>query len=123
MPRSPTTTPRLPGYRQTTLTAFQEVEDNLAALRILEMESGQQHAAVVSAENSLRILNDRYLGGVDTYLVVLIAQQTLLANQRSEADLLRRRVDASALLIKALGGGWQTKDLPSMVALRRGTLF
>jgi NodT family efflux transporter outer membrane factor (OMF) lipoprotein len=111
------------GYRQTTLTAFQQVEDNLAALRILEVESGQQHAAVVSAEKSLRIFNDRYAGGVDTYLAVIIAEQTLLANQRAEADLLRRRMDANVLLIKALGGGWDTGDLPKMSDLRRGPLF
>jgi NodT family efflux transporter outer membrane factor (OMF) lipoprotein len=111
------------GYRQTTLTAFQQVEDNLAALRILEEESSQQHAAVLSAEKSLRIITDRYVGGVGTYLEVIIAQQSLLANQRSDADLLRRRMDASVLLIKALGGGWQAKDLPAMAALRRGPLF
>jgi outer membrane protein TolC len=87
------------------------------------VESGQQHAAVVSAEKSLRIFTDRYTGGVGTYLEIIIAQQSLLANQRSEADLLRRRMDASVLLVKALGGGWNMGELPKMSDLRRGPLF
>ena len=95
------------GYRETTLTAFQQVEDNLAALRILDQESSQQRAAVQSAEEALQLFNNRYQGGVDSYLQVITAQTTALTNERTEIDILRRRMDASVLLIKALGGGWR----------------
>src|SRR2546425_1942483 len=100
------------GYRQTTLTAFQQVEDNLAALRILEQEAEQQRRAVESAMQSLQLFTNRYRGGVDNYLQVITAQTALLTNQRNEIDILRRRVDASVLLIKALGGGWDVAELP-----------
>jgi NodT family efflux transporter outer membrane factor (OMF) lipoprotein len=99
-------------YRQTTLTAFQEVEDNLAALRILEMESQQQQQATTSAEESLQLFTNRYEGGVDNYLQVITAQTVLLTNQRNDIDIERRRMDASVLLIKAVGGGWNTSQLP-----------
>ena len=99
-------------YRQTTLTAFQQVEDNLVALRILELESQQQRRAVESAEQSLQLFTNRYRGGVDNYLSVVIAQTVTLGNQRTEIDILRRRLDASVLLVKALGGGWTLDDLP-----------
>jgi NodT family efflux transporter outer membrane factor (OMF) lipoprotein len=99
-------------YRETALTAFQQVEDNLAALRILEQESKEQREAVVAAEESLRIFTNRYKGGVDTYLQVITAQTATLTNQRTEVDIRRRRMDASVLLIKALGGGWDTTRLP-----------
>lgn len=92
-------------YRQTTLTAFQEVEDNLAARRILEQEAQQQRDATASARDWLEVSTNRYTGGVDNYLQVIIAQTTDLANERNEADILRRRMDASVLLVKALGGG------------------
>jgi outer membrane protein TolC len=72
------------GYRQTTLTAFQEVEDNLAALRILEQEAQQQRRAVESAQLSLQLSTNRYRGGVDTYLQVITAQTATLTNQRTE---------------------------------------
>src|SRR2546430_13967613 len=99
-------------YRQTTLTAFQQVEDNLAALRILEQEAQQQQQAVASAQESLQLFTNRYRGGVDTYLQVVTAQTVTLANQRNEIDILRRRMDASVLLVKALGGGWGVAELP-----------
>ena len=99
-------------YRQTTLAAFQEVEDSLAALRILEKESQQQQQATASAEKSLRLFNERYEGGVDNYLQVITAQTVLLTNQRNGIDIQRRRIDASVLLIKAVGGGWDTSQLP-----------
>jgi NodT family efflux transporter outer membrane factor (OMF) lipoprotein len=98
-------------YRQTTLTAFQQVEDNLAALRILGDEAQQQRAAVESADNSLRIFTNRYVGGEDTYLQVIIAQTAALANQRNDVDILRRRMEASILLVKALGGCWSASSL------------
>jgi len=99
-------------YRQTTLAAFQEVEDNLAALRVLEKESRQQQQATVSAERSLRLFNERYEGGVDNYLQVIMAQTVLLTNQRNSIDIQRRRMDASVILVKAVGGGWDTSQLP-----------
>ena len=100
------------GYRQTTLTAFQQVEDNLAALRILEQEAQQQRRAVESAQQSLQLFTNRYRGGVDNYLQVITAQTVTLSNQRNEIDILRRRMGASVLLVKALGGGWDVAELP-----------
>jgi len=99
-------------YRQTTLTAFQEVEDNLAALRILEKEAEQQHRATASAQESLQLFTNRYQGGVDNYLQVITAQTIALADERNDIDIQRRRMDASVLLVKAVGGGWDTSRLP-----------
>ena len=101
-------------YREDTLTAFQQVEDNLAALRVLETEAAQQHASTQSAQESLDLFNVRYAGGVDTYLQVVTSQTTALANQRNDIEIERRRLDASVLLIKALGGGWTTAQLPKL---------
>ena len=100
-------------YRQTSLTAFQEVEDNVAALRILETETQQQQQAVTSSQESLQLFTNRYKGGVDTYLQVITAQTIELTNERNAIDILRRRLDASVLLIKALGGGWNLSNLPA----------
>ena len=100
-------------YRQTTLTAFQEVEDNLAALRILERETSRQDEAVAAAQDSLRLSTDRYVGGRDNYLLVITNQTALLDNERNAVDIERRRMDATVLLVKALGGGWKTADLPT----------
>jgi NodT family efflux transporter outer membrane factor (OMF) lipoprotein len=99
------------GYRQTTLTAFQQVEDNLAALRILGQEAQEQRRAVESALLSVQLFTNRYQGGADSYLPVIVAQTTALANQRNEIDILRRRMDASVLLVKAIGGGWDVAEL------------
>jgi len=71
------------------------VEDNLAALRILEQEAEQQKRAVVSAKESLQLFTNRYIGGVDTYLQVITAQTTALTNERNDVDILRRRMDAA----------------------------
>jgi NodT family efflux transporter outer membrane factor (OMF) lipoprotein len=101
-------------YREATLTAFQQVEDNLAALRILEGEETQQREAVAAAEESLELFTNRYQGGVDNYLQVITAQTTTLENERNEIDVQRRRMDASVLLIKALGGGWNAASLPKL---------
>jgi NodT family efflux transporter outer membrane factor (OMF) lipoprotein len=101
-------------YRQTTLTAFQEVEDSLAALHILENEAQQQREATSSAEESLQLFTNRYVGGVDNYLQVITAQTVLLTNQRNDIDIERRRMDASVLLVKAIGGGWDTSQLPRL---------
>ena len=105
-------------YRQTSLTAFQEVEDNLAALRILENEAQQQDEAVASAKDSLHLFTNRYKGGVDTYLQVITAETIELANELNAIDILRRRMDASVLLVKALSGGWDASKLPTFGAHR-----
>ncbi len=99
-------------YRQTALTAFREVEDNLAALHQLEIESDQQKDATASAQQSLDLFNVRYEGGVDTYLQVVTWQTSLLQNQRNDIDIERRRLNDTVLLIKALGGGWSNTQLP-----------
>jgi NodT family efflux transporter outer membrane factor (OMF) lipoprotein len=106
------------GYRETTLTALQQVEDNLAALRILEQEAREQQTATASAQESLQIFNERYIGGADPYLQVLTAQTVALQNERNDVDILRRRLDASVLLVKALGGGWNVSQLPQTASLR-----
>jgi NodT family efflux transporter outer membrane factor (OMF) lipoprotein len=100
-------------YRQTVLQAFQEVEDNLSGLRILNSESAAQQRAVDSARRSLIISTNRYKGGVTTYLEVIIAQTTQLSNERTAADITTREFAASVLLVKALGGGWDNTKLPN----------
>jgi len=99
-------------YRQSVLAAFQDVEDDLAALRILEEEAQTQQAAVASAEHSLTLSNNRYKGGVATYLEVILAQSTALNDERTAVEIAGRRMGASVLLIKAIGGGWTTAKLP-----------
>lgn len=93
-------------YRQTVLVAFQNVEDNLAILRILEAESAQQAKAQAAAETTLLLALNRYKGGVTTYLEVITAQSAALTAARTAIDLLTRRMTASVLLMRALGGGW-----------------
>jgi NodT family efflux transporter outer membrane factor (OMF) lipoprotein len=105
-------------YRETTLTAFQQVEDNLAALRILEHEAQQQREAVAEAQRGVQIFTNRYQSGVDPYLQVVSAQTIALLNERNEVDILRRRMDASVLLIKGLGGGWDVAKLPQISSMR-----
>ena len=99
-------------YRQTTLTAFQQVEDSLNALHNLEIEAHQQRDATSSAQQSLDLFNTRYEDGVDTYLQVITWQTALLQNQRNDIEITQRRFEASVLLIKALGGGWNASPLP-----------
>lgn len=99
-------------YRQTVLTGFQEVEDNLAALRILEEESVLQDEVVQAARHALELTTNQYQAGVVSYLNVIAAQATLLANERTAASLLGRRLTASVALIKALGGGWSAEAPP-----------
>ena len=101
-------------YRQNVLTAFQEVEDNLAGLRILDAESKKQSQAVQSAELSLGLSTNRYKGGLVTYLEVITAQSAALSNERTAVDLLTRRMNSTVLLIKALGGGWDVSKLPQI---------
>jgi|SRR5579872_4352467 len=100
-------------YRQSVLTAFQNVEDNLAALRYLEEESAQQAAAVGYAERSLQLAQNRYQGGITTYLEVITAQAVALGNERTAVVLQTRRMTASVALVQALGGGWDISKLPT----------
>lgn len=100
-------------YRQAVLVSFQEVEDNLAALRILDDEAQRQQEAVAAAERSLNLSLNRYRGGVTTYLEVTTAQGIALSNERTAVQILARRMNASVLLVQALGGGWDANQLPS----------
>ncbi|HXQ72781.1 MAG TPA: efflux transporter outer membrane subunit [Pyrinomonadaceae bacterium] len=104
-------------YRQTVLTAFQEVEDNLAALRILNTELDQQNAAVASSQRALSLATERYKAGIDSYLNVITAQTTLLNNQRTAVILQGQQMTATVNLIKALGGGWDASQLPTQKQL------
>lgn len=99
-------------YRQSVLTAFQEVEDNLSTLRVLEEQAQAQRVAVEAAEQSMDLSLNRYKGGLVTYLDVIATQSIAYQNQATEVDILRRRMDAAVLLIKALGGGWDVSKLP-----------
>jgi NodT family efflux transporter outer membrane factor (OMF) lipoprotein len=93
-------------YRQTVLTAFQGVEDNLSALRLLEEEARQQDEAVKAAEQALTLSLNRYRGGIATYLEVIVAQAAALTAERTAIGILTRRMTAAVQLIQALGGGW-----------------
>jgi len=99
-------------YRQAVLTAFQEVEDNLAALRILEQEAEVQTEAVKLARQSLELTVNQYKAGTVSYLNVVTAQAAALGNERTALDIRNRRLAANVLLIKALGGGWQGAAKP-----------
>ena len=104
------------GYRQTVLTGFQEVEDNLAALRILEAEAQAQDDAVVSSKDSLAVSLNQYRAGIISYINVTVAQSTELSNERTAVGILGRRLTSSVLLIKALGGGWDGSALAEQPA-------
>ena len=99
-------------YRENVLEAFQQVEDSLAALRLLEQELATQQVAVASARRSVALSTTRYKRGITTYLEVLTAQSIALSDERTAADLMTRRMTASVQLIKALGGGWDRTQLP-----------
>jgi NodT family efflux transporter outer membrane factor (OMF) lipoprotein len=101
-------------YRQTVLTAFQEVEDNLSALRILQDEAKTEDAAVAAAEHSLDLSNNRYKGGVANYLEVTTAQSAALSDEVTALNILIRRMSASVLLVKAIGGGWNVSQIPPL---------
>jgi NodT family efflux transporter outer membrane factor (OMF) lipoprotein len=100
------------GYRNTVFQAFNDVEDQLSGLRILEQESDAEKRAVASAQNSFDLSNQRYSGGVTSYLEVLTAEATLLSDQRAALDLQTRQFVASVGLVRALGGGWDVTQLP-----------
>jgi outer membrane protein TolC len=99
-------------YRETALTAFQEVEDQLAALRLLTLEEKQQAAAVAAAERAVKLAENRYQGGITTYLEVVTAQTVALSNERTAVDILTRRMVASVNLVRALGGGFDAGKAP-----------
>jgi outer membrane protein TolC len=99
-------------YRETVLTGFQQVEDNLAALRILEKEAGVQATAVQHAQQSLALSNTRYEGGVTSYLEVITAQNAALSDEVTAVNILGRRMASAVLLVQALGGGWDRSSLP-----------
>jgi NodT family efflux transporter outer membrane factor (OMF) lipoprotein len=99
-------------YRENVLTGFQQVEDNLAAVRILENEAKVQDEAVVAAQRSLDLSITRYKGGVTTYLEVITAQSAALSDQVTAVNILGRRMANTVLLIQALGGGWEKSSLP-----------
>mgnify|MGYP001557000100 CR=1 FL=1 len=99
-------------YRQTVLSAYQEVEDNLAALRILEQEAQTENRTVASAKQQEAIAMKLYKEGLDPYLNVIQAQSVVLSSEITAANILTRRMTASVLLIKALGGGWNATQLP-----------
>lgn len=105
------------GYRESVLTAFQNVEDNLAAVRILADEAIQQAAATAAAERSLALTRNRYQAGIATYLEVITAENAAYANERNAVDLRVRQMTASVNLIKALGGGWTAGELPAGAGL------
>ncbi len=98
-------------YRASVLEAFREVEDQLAALRVLDEEAAIQQRAVDAAERSLAQANLRYRGGLASYLEVTVAQAVALNNERTAVDILTRRLNASVLLLKGIGGGWQASTL------------
>lgn len=99
-------------YRQTVLAAFQSVEDNLAALRILQEEAATEDAAVKAAEHSLSLSLTRYRGGVTSYLEVTTAQTVALSDEVTAVNILTRRMTASVSLVKAIGGGWDVSQIP-----------
>jgi NodT family efflux transporter outer membrane factor (OMF) lipoprotein len=99
-------------YRNTIFQAFEDVENQLSGLRILEQESGVEARAVAAAQRSFDISNRRYKGGVTGYLEVLTAEATLLQDQRTAIDIESRQFAASVGLVRALGGGWDTTQLP-----------
>ena len=93
-------------YQQAVLSAFREVEDELAALRILDQEAAVQNRAVDAAQRSLVQASNRYRGGLVSYLEVTAAQNAALTNERAAVSILTRRLAASVLLLKGIGGGW-----------------
>ncbi len=105
-------------YRQTVLTGFQEVEDNLAALRILEEEAAVQAQAVEAARESVELTTNQYKAGIVSYLNVVAVQTVALNNERTAVGILGQRLTASVLLVKAIGGGWHAADLPKAASLR-----
>ncbi len=108
-------------YRQTALTAFQQVEDELSSMRILEQETAKVADTVKAADRALTVSTAQYKAGTTDYLTVITAQAALLTARRMSVDLLTRRMAASVLLVQALGGGWDASQLPGQAALKNGS--
>jgi NodT family efflux transporter outer membrane factor (OMF) lipoprotein len=108
-------------YRQTVLTAFQGVEDNLAALRILQSEADVQDRAVWAAQRSVALTTAQYRAGTVSYLNVITTQTIALADEVTAVQILGRRMTAAILLVQALGGGWNVAELPSAAAVTERT--
>ena len=104
-------------YRQTVLTAFQQVEDNLASLRILDTQIAQQADSVKSSQRYLGLASDRYKLGIDSYLNVITAQTTYLQNRQTLVNLREQQMAASVQLVEAIGGGWNASQLPGQKQL------
>lgn len=98
-------------YRESVLEAFQQVEDGLSGLALLQQAAKTQDAAVTDSRRALEIANNRYVGGVTTYLDVITAQSTLLVNERLAAQLLGQQMTTSVYLVKALGGAWDASEI------------
>ncbi len=109
-------------YRQNVLTAFQEVEDDLASLRYLAEEAGQNQQAVAAAEEALNLEMDRYKAGTDSYLNVITTQIIALGDRQTAVSILQKRMTAAVDLVKAIGGGWDASTLPSEESLRSTAL-
>jgi outer membrane protein TolC len=99
-------------YRQTVLTAFQQVEDGLAQLRILAEQQKVQDAAVAAAREAVRIIDNQYLAGTQAYTAVVVAEQIALTDAETALAIRQSRLVASANLVQALGGGWNVEELP-----------
>ena len=110
------------GYRQSVLSAFQEVEDDLSNLRYLAEEAVQEQEAVTAAEEALSLETDRYRAGTESYLNVITTQIIALGDQQTAITILQQRMNAAVDLIKALGGGWDASTLPSVNVLRSASL-
>ena len=98
-------------YRQTVLTAFQQVQDGVTGLSVLDAAARESHAAVVDAQRLLSLANDRYSGGLTAYLSVITAQQGRLASERQDVQIRAQQWVLSVALVKALGGGWQPSEV------------
>ncbi|MGB6386716.1 MAG: efflux transporter outer membrane subunit [Terriglobales bacterium] len=98
-------------YRESVLEAFQQVEDGLTGLAMLDQAAKTQQEAVIQSRNALKIANDRYVGGITTYLDVITAQSTLLSNERLATQLLGQQMTTSVFLVKALGGAWDASEI------------
>ena len=101
-------------YRQTVLTAFQQVEDQLSTLRILQEQYAAQQEAVSLAQRAVDVTLNQYRAGTITYTAVITAQNTLLLDQQTLVSLQQQRLVASVTLVQAIGGGWSAADLPKL---------
>ncbi|HZV33449.1 MAG TPA: efflux transporter outer membrane subunit, partial [Verrucomicrobiae bacterium] len=108
-------------YRQTALTAFQQVEDDLSGLRVLSMQIAQQDRAVQAAQRNVDLAVERYRLGINSYLNVITAEVSLLNNQQTAVTLRSQQMTDTVQLITALGGGWNANDLPSPIRVLHGS--